>query len=347
MMETHLNKEPQMVIQLSSEQLLKKIPIDNKVVVSGDVDIKIGAIGTGCTVNGKNSVAAGIETTTFTDNSLAQGEGTIAGTHSFTVVSGDLNLNIWRLKSVDGLKEGMIYSVRVLNNYDVVGTILSVDEDEKIISVDGMPEQKRLRRDELLSDPSLSAIYSDYAELSNIVRGHPNPSLNNEFASTPLNKTTLWMNHGFDANTMWILGHPELGNLSAYATGAHAEGYNTIAGRQYSHAEGRETITQGKYAHSEGWDTIAAWCAHSEGAHTSAFGLYSHAQGTRTQARGVGSFAAGVSALTYGDNSFIWNGNPSEYYVRDMKGSFNVNPRFGQYGFYIGDTSIGDMIDDS
>ena len=72
---------------------------------------------------------------------------------SFRIVSGDISANTWTLKTTEGIQPGYVYSVRLLNNYDVAGSVVSV-LDENTISVDGFPRPKRVS--ELLSDPYLS-----------------------------------------------------------------------------------------------------------------------------------------------------------------------------------------------
>ena len=143
---------------------------------------------------------------------------------------------------------------------------------------------------------------------------------------------------------MWFLGHPEIGDISAYSTGAHSEGYMTCAGKQYSHAEGLGSITVGKYAHAEGYETIAVWAAHSEGYMTSAFGQRSHAQGSNTLARGSGSLACGVKSVALGDNSFAYNGVSGKEYAVSGNGQFGINPVGAEWGFYIGDKPLGQMM---
>ena len=148
----------------------------------------------------------------------------------------------------------------------------------------------------------------------------------------------------FDVNSMWFLGHPEIGDISAYATGAHAEGYMTQAGRQYSHAEGLSSMTIGKYAQAEGYQTVAVWAAHSEGYQTSAFGQRSHAEGSQTLTRGSSSLACGIKSRALGEGSFAYNGEKSAEYSVSSDGQFGINPAGGEWGFLIGKDSLPDVI---
>lgn len=244
-------------------------------VTSADLS-SINKIGTGETY-GKYSMIAGENNVAYTDNSIAEGERTQAGTRSFRVVSGDIVASTWTLKTTNGIQPGYAYTVRLLNNYDMAGTVVSV-LDGHTISVDGFPTPRRTRS-EYLSDPYLSGQPWYGALSAGGVRAHPSPDNANEYGRVYPPEYCFY-DFDFDANSMWFLGHPEIGDISAYATGAHAEGYMTQAGRQYSHAEGLSSMTIGKYAHAEGWQTVAVWAAHSEGYQTSAFGQRSHAEGS-------------------------------------------------------------------
>ena len=91
---------------------------------------------------GQNTQIGGIGNTAYTDNSIAEGEYTLAGTRSFRIVSGDILANTWTLKTTEGIQPGYAYTVRLLNNYDMAGTVVSV-LNEHVISVDGFPVPRR------------------------------------------------------------------------------------------------------------------------------------------------------------------------------------------------------------
>lgn len=102
---------------------------------------------------------------------------------------------------------------------------------------------------------------------------------------------------------------------------SHAEGYYTSASGNYSHAEGRETVA-GKVKVGN------AAASHS-----------AHAEGWGTKALGVASHASGLSVdIPYShDYAFAWNGNDNKaIYTSHDKGTFNINPKNGLSGFYIG-----------
>ena len=357
---------------------LNRANANDKVIISSDINslnLPSYKIGNGHEINGTGTVAFGNTNTVYTDNSIAEGEFTQAGTRSFRIVSGDISASTWTLKTTEGIQPGYAYTVRLLNNYDMAGIVVSVLND-KTISVDGFPTPRRAYS-EYLSDPYLSG-QSWYSALSaSGIRAHPSPKEANEYVThtgSTYPPEYCFYDFDFDANSMWFLGHPEIGDISAYATGAHAEGYMTQAGRQYSHAEGLSSMTVGKYAHAEGWQTIAAWAAHSEGYMTSAFGQRSHAEGSGTLTRGTaslacgvrtttlgegsfacggdstaigdGSFACGKKSIAVGKHSFAYNGMSNTEYAVGGDGQFGINPIGGEWGFYIGDRSLGKVISD-
>lgn len=89
--------------------------------------------------------------------------------------------------------------------------------------------------------------------------------------------------------------HSEGLSTLALSTGAHAEGYRTIAeGGEGSHSEGYITHASGKSSHAEGRSTYATnTAAHAEGAGTYAEGAYSHAEGNTTFAKAWGAHSEG------------------------------------------------------
>ena len=160
-------------------------------------------------------------------------------------------------------------------------------------------------------------------------------------------------------------------NRGAYA--AHAEGKGNYADGQYSHAEGWNNRTTNNCSHAEGNETSAInTCAHSQGYHTLASGEYSLAGGKYTtasgsqsiafgnssEANGGSSFASGWKCVADKDNtyafglsaiadhkeSFVWNAKSNERYVSNGQGTFNINPKDGAAGVFVGTQSLADLI---
>lgn len=70
-------------------------------VTSADIS-GLNKIGTG-EAYGKYSMIVGKDNITYTDNSVAEGESTQAGTRSFRIVSGDIVASTWTLKTTEGI----------------------------------------------------------------------------------------------------------------------------------------------------------------------------------------------------------------------------------------------------
>lgn len=174
---------------------------------------------------------------------------------------------------------------------------------------------------------------------------------------------------GYKTTASGSTSHSEGNSTEASGAASHAEGYKTTASGDYSHAEGNATSATAEYSHAEGNGSVVSglW-SHAEGYQTSAFGNYSHAEGRQTvagkakdgtaaathsahadgwgtKALGVASHASGLSANVPDDYAFAWNGNDNKsVYMSHGIGTFNVNPKNGIYGFYIGSQNLDTII---
>lgn len=121
--------------------------------------------------------------------------------------------------------------------------------------------------------------------------------------------------------------------VSATNIYSHAEGYGSSAFGIYSHAEGVCTEASGGYSHAEG-----AW--------TEASGDYSHAEGYCTTASGPCSHSDGVYSLASNVHSYVWSGFDQRASVYGSHGNstYNINPNGGISGFYIGDSSLSQIL---
>lgn len=170
-----------------------------------------------------------------------------------------------------------------------------------------------------------------------------------------------WISHaeGEECVASGDSSHAE--GMSTVASGynAHSEGDITQAIGDYAHAEGNSTRAVGEAAHAEGTGALASGkFSHAEGVNTCAIGNNSHAEGGRTAALGMASHADGVLAATaewYAENThsysnahmyaYAWSGIATNgFYYSHGQGTFNVNPEGGASGFYIGETSLVDLI---
>ena len=133
-----------------------------------------------------------------------------------------------------------------------------------------------------------------------------------------------------------------------------ANGGGVTASVPHSHAEGGDTTASGAYSHAEGETTTASEkSSHSEGEGTTASGINSHAEGVSTTAAGPGSHAEGIVSETREEDkyAFAWNGDDRrEYplfpYVSHGAGTFNINPKDGLNGFFIGERKFSEILAD-
>lgn len=339
-----------MKIKLSSDVPVGEFVLNDYAEMQSDYDL-LARQGQNSTAYGESIAALGDSCIAYTNNSFAYGESTEAGTRSFRVISGDMAEKSWTLKSVEGLENGMTYSVRILNNYDMVGDISSIDTSVNKIYVSKMPPAQLIRTSENLSDTYLSGMpfYSDTSS-GNGLRGHPTCADNEYGPGKKYSPICCFCDFDFDANTLWIVGRPDLGDISAYSTGSHSEGFQTVAQKQYSHSEGCCSKATGKYSHAEGMYCNTGYAAHAEGISCNAVMLGSHAEGQQTSSFGYYSHASGYRA-SVGLNhrwAFCWQGNNSgSIYSSHGEGTFNINPKNGLSGLYIGEDTLADILADS
>lgn len=133
-----------------------------------------------------------------------------------------------------------------------------------------------------------------------------------------------------DDNAFYAPKYPECGNMvieNFY--GNHAEGGSVRAIGKYTHAEGRDTTADVRYSHAEGSHNIAG-------------GMASHAEGFCTEALGRYSHAAGHNAKANDHVSYVWSGGTS--YGSHGYGTYNVCPKDGIDGFYIGNNTLRQHI---
>lgn len=154
---------------------------------------------------------------------------------------------------------------------------------------------------------------------------------------------------GGEKTSTGSIAHGEIVVANA-GKGVYAGGVSVTATYDGAHAEGVGSKALQEGAHAEGYNTRASgYEAHAEGGLTEASGEASHAEGFCTIAAGVGAtHAAGVRANATNDSAFVWQGtnaDPGQYssipmYGSHGKGTFNVNPVNGLYGFWIGNMNL-------
>ena len=166
---------------------------------------------------------------------------------------------------------------------------------------------------------------------------------------------------GKDTATFSACSHTEGNRTETRAQYAHAEGSYSKACGLASHAEGNFCITSNSYSHAEGsYSKALGEGSHADGFYASAKGDYSHAIGVGVSAKGYSSIAIGYESDAIGDysialgcqtiaaheSSFVWSWNEKEEHENEFnysshgRGTFNLNPKDGLDGFYIGENTL-------
>ena len=143
--------------------------------------------------------------------------------------------------------------------------------------------------------------------------------------------------------------HSEGNGTTASGPNSHAEGAGTTAAGSGSHAEGTGTTASEDYSHAEGTGTTASgYGSHAEGDYTTASGSHSHAEGTGTTALGDYSHTDGIRSQTLSGHyyAYAWNGDEDIQYSSHDKGTFNINPKDGLNGFFIGERKFSEILSD-
>lgn len=313
-----INLEENVVV--SADPIPDTLTVNNLVVGSGE------AFGNGC-------AAVGYGTAAYTANSLAVGTDSQAGSRSFKILSGDASLSTLTLDSVQGIRPGMKVAYRLLNNYNVFGLISDVDAESNTLTLSGMVKPGRY--DERLDDPYLqetgNPMYDPSGNSISVHYGY--------WQVSPVKKFTPEVLDYDLVSQLWVIGRPDLGTQFQMMEDAFAHGWGCIAQGSQSHAEGIGSVAYGRYSHAEGQYTFAGYDAHAEGNYTWAGSHWSHSNG--------------VNAIAKDSRSYVWNGatnaNPSEFpneetYYSNGAGTFNINPVGGAKGFFIGLSSLEELL---
>ena len=248
-------------------------------------------------------------------------------------MSGDALLSSLTLDSVKGITPGMKIAYRLLNNYNVLGFVSRVDVESRTITIDGMPRPGRY--DERLDDPYL-------LETGNPMYDPSGNSISVHYGYYKVSPEKAFTPEGIDydyVSQLWIIGRPDLGTQFQMMEDAFAHGSGCVAQGSQSHAEGRGSVAYGRYSHAEGSYTMASYSSHAEGQYTWAGRNWTHSDG--------------INAVAKDSRAYVWNGEsdstvnafPDEntYYSNGV-GTFNINPKGGIRGFFIGLSSLEDLM---
>ena len=133
--------------------------------------------------------------------------------------------------------------------------------------------------------------------------------------------------------TAVLIGKPASDIPINFGANSLANGDLVTASGSFSHAEGYYTGAYGNFSHAEGeYATASGHGAHAEGYNTYAVGKCSHTDG--------------VNACTQdGDNyAYAWNGDENKQYFSHGAGTFNINPKDGLNGLFIGEQTLAAVI---
>lgn len=130
--------------------------------------------------------------------------------------------------------------------------------------------------------------------------------------------------------------------ISGFAVAAHVEGSNNTATARSTHVEGEYNVVNGCAAH------VGGKCCTADGDTSFAHGRYCYADGCY-------SIALGNNTTAAGNKSFVWSGSSvdnadkttSYMYGKKIDGCFAVNPKDGADGFYIGEKTLKQIIDEA
>ena len=301
----------------------------------------------GIAVIGENNIAIG-------KHSVAEGNNNIVGCKVCQIISGDVQAKTITL-SIDLKEYKDILDTYISGNNKTNATIAYKLEsnyyDSKIVDINY--ETNTLSLDLLVTPTNnntklpggiIGIGYDGYDPKSDtfIVNNYGYTDLSGNYI--PKKTDTCYKLWFTNANLSGYLVGDIIGD--SLGKNSHVEGgYNSVYG-DYAHAEGYGNNAIGRFSHVEGLYTKAGYAAHAEGRSTNATGEHSHAEGFMTNAYAHQSHAAGCKCTVLSNDigAFVWNGNstPSNgaHYYSHGTGTFNIYPKDGIKGFYIGNNNF-------
>ena len=243
--------------------------IGNGVAVSADSFSFTGELDTNF------SHVEGVANTAISDATHAEGSYNIVGCKAYRILESNIEESSYTLDSVKGLVAGDVYSLKINNNYNDNGEIVSVDASSNKVIVTNF-----------VSDTLMEI--TDNASIANTFKINEKPFLGTiDFAYN---------------------SHVEGAMNRVLADEGHAEGRkNTTIGR-YGHTEGRRNIA-GYAAHAQNTGNIAL------GINSTAMGKYTQASGESSVSMGNNTIAYGDNQLVIGKYNTIDNTGKYAYIV--------------------------------
>lgn len=256
-------------------------------------------------------------------SSTSLGYDNYAGSKAFLITAFDMAKNTMILDSVEGLETGDLCSCQLKNNYNLCGTISSIDVDTNTVYFDSLNLDEKatlIEGSAVLWVPKKPLIGTTTIGTGAFSEGYSN--LANQVASHA---------EGYNNMATGKYSHAEgRENIACYS--AHAEGQKTEANGDTSHSEGYSTIANGRTSHTEGYGTQAnSMASHAENYNTIANGDYSHAEGSNTITNGIGSHAENYNTTATGDYSHAeGHSTTASGYTSHTEG--HTTTASGQYG---------------
>ena len=172
--------------------------------------------------------------------------------------------------------------------------------------------------------------------------------------------TCAWGEHshaeGNHSRSIGTASHAEGSSADAHGTGSHVEGCLTYASGSFSHAEGYGTYAAGFGSHAEGYKSVATNdSSFVFSGVPKAYYVYRVGSAVRIHQNYIfkGKVYLALKGGTYdgdtdSDDWDEWFSETSEtLYGSHGDGTFNINPNGGEWGFWIGETTLGDLIDEA
>ena len=256
----------------------------------------------------------------ISESSIALGESSSAGSKGYKIIESFTNngsgMVSFKLNTVEGLEGGYNCTLRVANEYTQGITIISVDFENNIVTLYGVPEDASY--DTSADDDSTHTIRNyitiqEHPELGDIDVAHTAFAAGfNTYAqgreSFAIGRDTKAIGqYGF------ATGRDNISAYAAFTSGrkneaigdySHVEGYDNTAYGHSAHAEGRENTAAAIYTHVEGYNnTVGGEISHAEGRDGIAMGANSHVEGKGSMAMGMNSHAEGEETHANGQSS--------------------------------------------
>ncbi len=238
----------------------------------------------------------------ISEGTVALGKNSIAGSKCFNITAFDDTNKSYTLDSVEGLKVGDVYSLKLDYIYDNKGTITAINGN--VVTVDNyQPDENADKYFRVVSKPTCGT--TDFG-INAFAEGEECMAVgDNSHASGLKTRAEGKYAHTEGKETVaHSAGHSEGVKCEARGYASHAEGEETLASKPQAHAEGVKTQANGQASHADGmYGKANGKAARVSGYGCIANGDYSEAGGVNTEANGEHSRANGYGCKANGKGS--------------------------------------------